>query len=224
MSGLLPVSSMPLAYEGAIAVPYIIRNYAPTSANNTFNVPTLWIDPADELAWILLGKPLGVADWALLASAAGDITGILTPDGNTATPVSGLVDFLEGSGMSITSSGNQITFNSTGSMAWNGVTTSPQTLVAGNGYVVDDNSSQVTFSLPATADFGSTYAITGLSFAGWTISQRSGQSIIVGEHTSMTGTGGSVTSDNQYDTIFLLCVDENTTFKATSWSGNLTVV
>lgn len=226
MTGLPPVSSSPLAYEGSIAIPYIIRNFAPTTANNTFAVPTLWIDPLDGLAWILLGKALGVADWALIASAEGDITSIYTPDGNTALPLAGVINFLNGTGMNITSvnDSNNITFNSIGGgFSWTDVTAATQTLAPGNGYVAD-GSSQIAFSLPATAAFGDSYSIVGLGTGGWTISQGAGQSIIVGNVTSTTGVGGSVSSTLQSDCIVLLCVTANTTFKMIDSTGNLTVV
>lgn len=225
MTGLPPVSSSPLAYEGSIAIPYIIRNFAPTTANNTFAVPTLWIDPLDGLAWILLGKALGVADWALIASAEGDITSIHTPDGNTAVPAAGIINFLNGTGMNITSvnASNNITFNSIGGgFSWTDVTAATQTLAPGNGYVAD-RSSQIAFSLPATAAFGDSYSIVGLGSGGWTISQGAGQSIIMGNVTT-TVTTGSITSTLQSDCITLLCVVANTTFKMIESTGNLTVV
>lgn len=224
MSGLPPVTSNPLSYEGAISVPYIIRNFAPTTANNTFTVPTFWIDPAEGLAWMLLGKPMGVADWALIASAAGDITMIHTPDGNTVLPSEGLINFLNGSGVSITGSGNNVTFTSTGGgVTWVSVSGTSQALAAGDAYV-PTNGSQTAFSLPSTASFGDFFIISGLGAGGWTVTQGAGQSVIVGNATTTVGVGGSITSTSRYDSLQIVCVTANTTFKALEWAGNLTVV
>ena len=216
----------PLAYEGSVAIPYIVRNFPPTTANNGFSVPTFWIDPEGGLGWILLGKAFGVADWALMASASGDIASIVTPDGDTALPSAGVINFLNGTGMNITSvnGSNNITFNSEGGgFSWANVTGATQTLIAGNGYVAD-RGSLITFSLPATAAFGDSYSIVGLAAGGWIVSQNSGQSIIIGNQTTTSGAAGSLASSLASDVITLLCVAANTTFKVIDSIGNITVV
>ena len=109
------------------------------------------------------------------------------------------------------------------SFTWNSVAGTSQTLATLNGYV-NQNAGLTTFSLPGTASFGDVFAIAGVGSGGWTISQGSGQSIIVGTATSTTGLAGSVSSTLASDTIYLLCVTANTTFKAFQWAGNLTVV
>lgn len=211
----------PLAYEGAIAIPFIIRNFAPSSSNNTFGVPTIWIDPANEAAYMLVSKTLGVADWLSLGNAVQEID---TPDGTHVLPSAGVIAFANGTGMNITGSGNTITFNSSGGgLSWTDVSGVTQALAAGNGYVAN-NGAQIAFSLPATAAFGDFFIISGYGAGGWTISQGAGQSIIVGASTSTIGAGGSVSSTNRYDTIQILCVATNTGFKAVDWAGNLTVV
>lgn len=214
----------PLAYEGAIAIPFIIRNFAPTTANNTFSVPTLWIDPLHGFAWLLLGKPMGVADWALMASSSGDILQIDTPDGGHVVGTAGVVTFANGAGMNITGAGSTVTFNSTGGgLTWNSVAGTSQALAAGNAYV-PSNGALTTFSLPAVAAFGDFFIISGLGAGGWAISQGAGQSIILGNQTSTIGAGGSVASTLRSDSIQLVCVAANTTFKAMDFTGNLTVV
>lgn len=59
----------PLSYEGQVAVPYITRAFAPSTSNNKFLVPTIWIDTASEDAYILTGRPQGVARWINIANS-----------------------------------------------------------------------------------------------------------------------------------------------------------
>lgn len=214
----------PLSYEGTVAIPFIIRNFAPTSANNSFSVPTIWIDPLNGFAWMLIGKPLGIADWALIARSTGDIVQIDTPDGHQVVGNNGVVTFANGAGINITGTSSTVTFNSSGGgLSWNSVSGTTQTLAAGNAYV-PSNGALTTFSLPTTAAFGDFFIICGLGSGGWTISQAAGQSIIVGNVTSTVGVGGSVASTLRSDSIQLVCVSANTTFKAFDLTGNLTVV
>ena len=107
-------------------------------------------------------------------------------------------------------------------VVWNAVAGTSQTMVPQHGYV-NNNSGLTTFTLPATANFGDIIEIAGVGAGGWTIIENAGQSIIVGDLTS-TVTSGSVSSTKATDTIRLLCTAANTTFKALSWAGNLTVV
>lgn len=210
----------PLAYEGQIVVPYIIRNFPPTSSFNTFLVPTIWIDPLHKNAYILGSKPLGVADWILMGSVSGGIFTITTPDSNVVSPIAGNIDFLNGMGVTITSSGNQITFNSVGGgFTWNEVTALDTTIEAGNGYVAN-NGAQIAFSLPLTANFGDYSIISGLGAGGWMLNQNAGQSVIIGDFTSTIGVGGSIASTKPHDSIEILCVVADTTFKIQNWSGN----
>lgn len=154
MSGLPPVSSMPLSYEGNIATPYIIKNFAPTTANNTFNVPTLWIDPLDGLAWILLGKPQGVADWALISDTEGAVTDIHTPDGNIAEPSGGLINLLNGTGMNITSvnGADNVTFSTADSV--------PTSFVTGSGTAVPASNSLTVSGAGGVTTSGSGHTVT----------------------------------------------------------------
>ncbi len=214
----------PLAYEGTVAIPYILRNFAPTTSNNQFSVPTLWIDPSDSAAYMLLSKPGGVADWALLANSGGSITDIDTPDGNTVSPSAGTISFVNGTGTTITGSGSSVTFNSTGGgFTWNEVTGTSQTLVAGNAYVAN-NASLVTFTLPSTADFGDLFLISGLGAGGWELAQNASQYIILGTLTSTVGVGGSVASTLSSNSAYMVCVVADVGFKIITCAGNLTVV
>lgn len=119
MTGSIPPVT-PLAYEGSVAVPYYVKNKAPldpTTSNNQFPVPTIWIDPVTPKAYILVQKPLGIADWLLFAGGSGTLIEIDTPSGGPVLPVAGVVNFANGTGMNIVGSGNTVTFNLSGSVA-----------------------------------------------------------------------------------------------------------
>lgn len=143
----------------------------------------------------------------------GNASGSLT---NLSTGVSGQVLISQGSGANPQ-------WQSLGSIvSWVSVAGTSQAMVPQIGYV-NQNAGLTTFTLPAASNFGDIIEIAGVGSGGWTIVQNLGQSIIVGALTS-TITTGSVSSTAATDTIRLLCIVANTTFKALSWAGNLTVV
>lgn len=220
MTNIAPPS--PLAYEGQVVIPYINKTFDPDTSNYQFQVPTIWINTASDLAWILVAKPQNVANWLLLTGGSGATIQIDTPDGAMVQPSGGIINFLNGTGMNITGSGNSITFNATSGLIWVDVTGTSQTLAPGTAYLANSGS-LITFALPATAAFGDTYTIAGYGAGGWTVSQGSGQSITVGNLVSTTGVGGSVASVIHQDTIEIVCVVANTTFKVINIQGNVTV-
>lgn len=92
--------------------------------------------------------------------------------------------------------------------------TTNQSMTWGCAYIVD-SSSLVTLTLPTVAPLGSTLYIVGINTGGWQIAQNSGQSIRVSSSSvSTTGTGGSVSSNNSYDSLALICTVANTSWTA----------
>lgn len=229
-------SNSPTKYLGpnVSLVSIVTRNRSPTSADirqgttgQYYPIGSSWIvskNPttgAEGDIWYLSKIVANVAYWLQLVGGGLDI--IHTPDGTNVQPVAGIINFLNGSGMSITGSSNNITFNSAGGgLTWSNVTSGPQTLAAGFAYSANSGSA-IAFSLPATAAFGDFYIISGFGSGGWTLAQNSGQSIITGKATTTTGVGGSIASKNRYDTIQIVCVTANTVFKAVDWDGNILV-
>lgn len=223
MTGSIPPPG-PLSYEGQVVVPFMQRTFNPQTTFNQFPVPTIWINSATSKAFILVSKALGVAVWAPIGGSPGEIDTITTPDSVVVVPTAGNINFLNGTSMNITGSGSNITFNSTGGgLTWNDVTGITQAMAVNNGYV-PDNGALVTLTLPATATFGSVIAVVGRGAGGWTIAQNAGQQIICGPNSTTIGVGGSVSSTNRRDTIFLLCTTANTEFTRINFSGNLTLV
>lgn len=223
MTGSIPPAG-PLSYEGQVVVPFIMRNFAPTTSNNQFPVPTIWIDPLDMTAYMLVSKALGIADWISLGSAAGGLETITTPDSVMVTPTAGNIDFLNGTGMNITGSGSNITFNATGgALTWNFVTATSEPAVADNGYIAD-NAAGVGFSLPATCPFGEFIWIGTVDAGGWTLSQNAGQQIQLGEKSTTIGVTGSLSSTKIGDSVLLVCTVADTNFLALAFVGDITYV
>ena len=91
----------PLSYEGQVVIPYINRTNDPTPSNNSFSVPTIWINTTSARCWILASKPQGVANWVLFAGQKGSILSINTPTGGPVTPTLGAISFTVGDGLQI---------------------------------------------------------------------------------------------------------------------------
>jgi hypothetical protein len=98
-------------------------------------------------------------------------------------------------------------------------------MLSNNGYVAD-NAGLVTLSLPTTSSFGDQIDIVGRGAGGWTISQGSGQQIIIGNTSSTVGAGGSVSSTNRRDSLSIVCTNANTewTILGAPQSAGLTIV
>lgn len=106
----------PLSYEGQVVVPFINRRDIPQTTFNKFPVPTIWINTLTKIPYILVNKELGVATWVPFGSGSGTLSTITTPDAVIVMPTAGNINFLNGTGMNITGSGDDITFNSSGSV------------------------------------------------------------------------------------------------------------
>jgi hypothetical protein len=107
-------------------------------------------------------------------------------------------------------------------VVWQEVTGTSQTMVANNGYILN-NAGLVTATLPASAALGTIIEVAGKGAGGWTIAQGTGQSIKFGNQATTTTTG-SLSSTNQFDCVRLLCTVANTTWTVLSAQGNITVV
>ena len=128
-----------------------------------------------------------------------------------------------GTNITITNAGNSITINSTasGGMSWANISGTTQAAAINTGYVVG-NASQTTITLPATAALGSVVAVQGKGAGGWIFAANTGQTIQLGA--SATSSGGNLTSANQWDTCFVVCVTANTTWAVQyALSAGLTV-
>lgn len=132
------------------------------------------------------------------------------------------------------SSGQVLTSNGAGALPtfqaaassifpWTEVTGTSASMAVNNGYIAN-NAGLVTLTLPSTAALGSVIRITGKGAGGWTMAQNASQLVNFGSSVTTTGTGGSISSTNAFDSIEIVCITANTTFNMLSAQGNLTVV
>jgi len=129
-----------------------------------------------------------------------------------------------GSGISITEGHNTISIASTAtSMAWSREASDTVAAVADHGYV-NTNVGLTTFTLPSSATIGTIIAIVGESAAGWSIAQRANQSIQFGSVATTVGVGGSLSSSQRYDVVYLVCRVADLTWSVTSAVGVLSLV
>jgi len=141
--------------------------------------------------------------------------------GNPTGGAANISEITLGSGLSFSGS----TLVSTGSyapMPTTVNTSGAQAAVANNCYVAN-KSTLVTITLPATMAVGDEIIIMGLGVGGWSLAQNASQLVNFGNVASTTGTGGSIASGNQFDSLHIKCAAANTTWNVISSQGNLTV-
>jgi len=105
----------------------------------------------------------------------------------------------------------------------NDFSTATTLTMIGNTTYLADNSSKVTFTLPALAPQGTTITVIGKGSGGWQINQLASQEIFQGANNTTAGTGGNV-AGGQYATITIMSTDASAGLKwiVTAYSGTLT--
>jgi hypothetical protein len=129
-----------------------------------------------------------------------------------------------GANISISNGAGSITISSSGGAGfmWTVVTTTPESMVSNNGYIINDASSLVTLNLPPTSNVGDAIGIMGKSADGWLIQCGAGQTIVLGSST--TSSGGSLASTNAKDSLYIVCTVADTEWQVgTAPQGNITV-
>lgn len=91
------------------------------------------------------------------------------------------------------------------------VTTSPYQMLGNQGYIAN-SASIINLILPVTASEGEVISVIGKGAGGWIISQAAGQSIKIAPVSTTVGVSGSLASTQQYDSIELVCIVDNTTW------------
>ncbi len=122
-----------------------------------------------------------------------------------------------------TAGGINLDVTSPSGEAWNDVTGTTATILAGQGYTAS-NAGSVTFTLPTTAAYGTVFEVaTGTTAGGWSIAQNAGQSIKTGNLTTTVGVTGSLASTMAGDAVRVLCIVANTTFLVLNTQGEINV-
>ncbi len=184
--------------------------------NIVLDAQTVMINPLSATSSILYFGNNNVSNTYIGIGAPG--TGTLQDDFYKLPPL-----FPSTSQLLYCNSSGVMSWGAAGSIPWTSVTTTTQTLAAGNNYLAND-ASLITFSLPTTSSFGDTYVILGSGAGGWKVAQNSGQQIIFDTTSTTSGTGGSLASTSQHNSITLVCTVANTTWGVTSSIGSITVV
>lgn len=108
-------------------------------------------------------------------------------------------------------------------ITWESITGTSHSMEANKAYIVN-NAALVTLTLPSACAVGKVIRLTGVGAGGWKITQNTDQKIHLGDTSTTTGTGGSISSTHQRDAIELVCVVEDEEFNVISSLGSLDVV
>ncbi|MDE3022116.1 MAG: hypothetical protein KGI54_09665 [Pseudomonadota bacterium] len=128
-----------------------------------------------------------------------------------------------GPGISITAGTNSITIASTEYSAyWNFI--SVDTLMSTNNGYMCTSGGVLNVTLPTTSNPGDEIEVILSGASGFNIVQGISQQIQYGEVQTTLGSGGSLSSTQQGDSIRLVCRDANAYWVAASTIGNLTIV
>jgi hypothetical protein len=109
-----------------------------------------------------------------------------------------------------------------GGFIWESVTTNTS-VIAGHAYVNTNNSSQISYTLPALAAFGDSFIVAGFGAGNWQIAPTGSQSVILGGSTVSAGHSMTSTSGTGVAAV-IVCVVPNTTFLVYSMSGDVNIV
>ena len=127
------------------------------------------------------------------------------------------------------SGSTDVTFPTTGTLATTAQATTYSVIVATTLALVPNTKYLIasptlcTATLPVLSAVGEAIVIAG-STGGWTVAQNAGQNITWGDVTTLTGTGGSLSSSANTDGCTLICDVANTTWVVTQAQGNMTMV
>jgi hypothetical protein len=100
------------------------------------------------------------------------------------------------------------------------VTGTTQAAAVNNAYQAN-NAAQVVFTLPGTAAVGNVVVVSGLGAGGWRINAPAGDTIRVGA--TVSASGGYIASNNQYDSVTLMCIVANADWVAVGYTGLVSV-
>ena len=128
-----------------------------------------------------------------------------------------------GAGIAITNGAGSITISAWGGgISWTQKGASTP-LVKNNGFIVNAGGA-LSFSLPAISSIGDVVALVLDGATSWTITQAAGQQIRFGNIETTLGAGGSLTSTDQGDAVWMLCVAASTRWVVLNSVGNITHV
>lgn len=146
----------------------------------------------------------------------------VTDDG-TAIPLANIIEILGGRDIHTSASGNIIMVAFTGATQWSTISSS-QTLAINHGYICISPGGAISLALPAVSSVGDTIEVTLDGSTSFTITQSAGQQIRMGSLSTTAGVGGSLTSNNQGDSIRMVCSIADLKWNIVSAMGNPTII
>lgn len=190
-----------------------IQSYAGDPNSNVAGTQyqLLWDTTNNEMYVCTTTGTASTAVWKAFGIYIGGMTNGQLIIGNTGSAPS-IATLTAGTGMTITNSTGSITLSAGGSgYSWTEVTGTTQAMAANNGYIAN-NAGLVTLTLPATMALGESVIVQGKGAGLFKIGQNAGQTVNFGSSATTTGTGGSLTATNRYDSLEILCITADTTF------------
>jgi len=106
-----------------------------------------------------------------------------------------------------------------GSLIWNDITTTNQSISPNNGYI-SHSATQTTFTLPVTCALGKMFTIIYLAPSSGQLLQNEGQTIIAGDLQTSPGTSGRIANIDFGDVLTVICTATNTEFVVIGSIGN----
>jgi len=113
--------------------------------------------------------------------------------------------------------------NAPGGMQYTEITAAAAGMAINNAYIAN-RPTLVTLTLPALAPVGGAVMVMGSGIGGWRVAQNAGQRIHFNSIDSTPGVGGYLQFTVRYDSVELVCINENTDWIVRSSMGNITIV
>jgi hypothetical protein len=164
----------------------------------------------------LVTNSSGVPAWSSTMT-----NGQLIIGSTSATPTAATLT--AGTGVTVTNGAGTITIAATSVPATSEVTGTSQSMAVNTTYIAN-NASLVTLTLPTTAALGEFVQVLGKGAGLFKIAQNASQVIRFVSSSTTTGTGGSLTAIERYDSITLKCITANTDWIVVDNTGTYTIV
>jgi hypothetical protein len=107
---------------------------------------------------------------------------------------------------------------------WISISSISSTMNAGNSYIANNPSGNVSFTLPTIAEVGTILQIAMGTSNSWNLAQNAGQSVRIGNLSSTIGSSGSWASSGFGDSLSIVCTVANTLWSSFASIGNLTYI